>query len=154
MNIQIGTYIGNPKSLHKQFVVSQTLDVNVLSDCSVHNPHFIVSYFSGIEHATYCSAFGNYYFIDDVIVSPGGRTTIVCREDVLMSLQGIELVKAYLVRTESNTSTKYMVDMNIHNLVKTNMELLKFNDVFSSTDQTYVMTVLGGAKSNPVSTPD
>lgn len=153
MTVNLGTYTGNPKTLRKGTNFPFSLDAKIWGECSTHNPIFLVTYQEGIEFVNYCQAFTNhYYFVDDVVLMPGGRARIICREDVLMSLNvngAIENVGAYLVRTGSSYVTKYMPDGQMHSLCTSGITSLKFDDVFGVTDQTYVMTVLGGAQRTP-----
>lgn len=151
MTITFYTCSDDPRTISKSLttVGNPIPDVHILGSCSIMNPSFLLKYSSDILAANYMHAsdFGRYYFIEDVIVSPGGRCTVVGREDVLMSnATAILSLDAYSVRSESKV-TKMMVDQSIPSLVTTNVTTVNFSEApFSASNQgdRYILTVKGG----------
>lgn len=143
--------LGNP--------VIPAITANPLSSCSVMNPSLVLSYNSAIISANYFSIVWNnnltlYYFMNDPVLSPGGRCLISGREDVLMSNKNdiLNLV-AYCSRCESKFE-RFAVDSKVPSLVLINVESFPFgesnNYIFDQTKtyadgvHNYLLTVKGG----------
>lgn len=117
----------------------------ILSSCSIMHPVFLLTYHSSLVSANYMlvSDWGRYYYITDVILSPGARCTVTGKEDVLMSNAGdILSLTGYCSRCESN-KTRLMVDASVPSLVTTNVTTLNFDKTPFSGLQ-YLLTVKGG----------
>lgn len=145
----ISKSLGNP-------VTPAYNNVNLLSSCDVMNPSFLLSYNESILSANYMSVVWNnnltlYYFINEPILSPGGRMKISGREDVLMSNKDeILALHAYCTRCESKFE-RFAVDPSVMSLVKTVVTTIPFSGEpfdmskeYADGNHNYVLTVKGG----------
>jgi hypothetical protein len=143
--------LGNP--------IMPSVTANPLSSCSVMNPVLILTYNPLFLSANYFSIAWNnnltlYYFMNNPVLSPGGRCNISGREDVLMSNKDdiLNLV-AYCSRCESKFE-RFAVDPKVPSLLLNNVESFPFGDPSSYIfDQSvsyedgvhnYLLTVKGG----------
>ena len=156
ITIKIGSISVDPRTLDKtaNFTASTPTDITakVKDNCSVMNPRFILSA-SVVDlvayNYCYVSDWGRYYYIDNMITMPGGRTEIVCREDVLTSnATAIKAMTISLERSQSNNN-KRMLDSFRPSQVNRQCETIQFKDCALganfATDIVYVLTVQGGA---------
>lgn len=156
ITIKIGSISVDPRTLDKTTDFSSSTPVEITAkvkdSCSVMNPRFILSasVVDLIEY-NYCyvSDWGRYYYIDNMVTMPGGRTEIVCREDVLTSnVDAIKAMKINLARSTSQINTR-ITDGSRPAQANRQCETIAFNDCHLganyASDIVYVLTVQGGA---------
>lgn len=157
ITIKIGSISVDPRTLDKttDFESSSPSSVTarIKDNCSVMNPRFILTAaVVDLINYNYCyvQAWGRYYYIDNMITMPGGRTEIVCREDVLTTnADAIKNLKISLVRSQAQPNKK-MLDNFRPSQVNRQCETIEFKNclvgsVNFDTDICYVLTVQGGA---------
>lgn len=79
MNIKVWTDFSKRENSTKQPAGGTTIDVHLKGPCSLHNPIFVLS--NPIGKYTYVEAFGEYYFVDDVINLNDSMCEVHCRKD-------------------------------------------------------------------------
>lgn len=79
MNIKVWTDFSKRENSTKQPAGGTTIDVHLKGPCSLHNPVFVLS--NPIGKYTYVEAFGEYYFVDDVINLNDSMCEVHCRKD-------------------------------------------------------------------------
>lgn len=156
ITITIGSISVDPRTLDKtaDFASSTPSDISakVKENCSVMNPRFILTAsVVDLINYNYCyvSDWGRYYYIDNMVTMPGGRTEIICREDVLTTnVDAIKALQISLIRSQS-MSNKKMIDNYKPSQVNRQCETLEFKDcqlgANYATDIVYILTVQGGA---------
>lgn len=85
MQIVLSKITDDPRCLYKHPTDSITLSAEIKENCAITTPTFDLLYNNSVvqNHYNYAQAFGRYYFITDITVTPGGAMRIACREDVL-----------------------------------------------------------------------
>ena len=73
------------RCLYKHPTDAKDLTAQIKDAASIMTPTFYIAYDSDLltQHYNYASAWGRYYYIDDMTVDVGGAIYIKCREDVL-----------------------------------------------------------------------
>ena len=159
INIRLGICNEDPRKLDKRpnFEISSpvTVAADIKDSCSLNNPQFIftaslvdVSRYNYIHVAAWHN---RYYFIDDFVVMPGSRIMIRCSVDPLTSNADDILQLTALVSRSENQKSAYLPNENYHAYNTRACVTLPFDRTpFSanySTDQVYLLTVMGGAHS-------
>lgn len=87
MQIQLGNYSGDAKSLRKTLKWTATLEGTLKESCSVVDPVVVVSRGSFFPYVNYMyiPAFSRFYFINDMIVQSNNKIEIRAHVDVLMT---------------------------------------------------------------------
>lgn len=85
MQIVLSKITDDPRSLYKHPKNPITLNAEIKTDCSIMQPIFDILYNASVvqNHYNYVQAYGRYYYISDITVTPGGAMRISCKEDVL-----------------------------------------------------------------------
>lgn len=152
MTINFYKVTDDPRTLEKTLNSVHSVGANLLDNCSVHDPHLVLKYDSKIVTANYfeIAEWNTYYFMNDPIVSPGGRCVISGHEDVLMTNKDkILKLNAYCSRCESKFE-KYAIDSKVPSLVTTIVTNLQFDQHIFNADGTkrqFLLTVKGGSLS-------
>lgn len=152
MTINFYKVTDDPRTLEKTLGSAYTVSANLLDNCSVHDPRLVLKYDSRIVTANYfeIAEWNTYYFMNDPIVSPGGRCVISGHEDVLMTNKDkILKLNAYCSRCESKFE-KYAIDSKVPSLVTTIVTNLQFDQHIFNADGTkrqFLLTVKGGSLS-------
>lgn len=92
--------------------ISTPLSCDIYGSESIINPRFILEY-AGVEpNYCYVAELNRYYYIRDIILSPGGQRILMCEVDVLMSnIDEILNLNCLVLRQENETlCNKYLVD--------------------------------------------
>lgn len=151
MKITIGTTNADRRALHKRPSLSGNIEVTVKEGCSVINPVFILKYGTAEAKSNYLYApdFGRYYFIDDVILLPGGRAEVHCTVDVLETYQTeIENLTINVARNADSGKRNPKISDSAKPLqADTATDTYVFsNNPFSNFEQgsNYILAVLGG----------
>lgn len=96
MNIKVWTDFSKRENSTKQPASGTTLDVHLKGPCSLHNPIFVLS--NPIGKYTYVEAFGEYYFVDDVINLNDSMCEVHCRKDPMATYKtGIGNTTAFVL---------------------------------------------------------
>lgn len=158
LTIQIGNCTENPRKLDKMpnFLASNPVEitVDIKNSCSIMRPEFVlVSTAVDISHYNYLivpSWNGRCYYIDDIVTMPGVRTAIRCREDVLTSNAaqiGDLLINVHRAE-DAAIRNRYIHDSGYNVQANRQCETIPLNRTpFSanySTDEVYILTVVGG----------
>lgn len=88
MNITVYTSFSKRKNSTKQPTGGTLVsNVELKKSTSIHSPTFILGAITGVtmESITYVKAFGNYYYVGDISVTPHGYYEIACNEDPMAS---------------------------------------------------------------------
>lgn len=119
----------------------------IKDECSISNPHIILSTFSGMVAYNYCyiEDFQRYYFIEDMITLPKGQVEIVCKCDVLYSFKNA--ISELIVHEEraTNAQSLYLLDNEVP--VQANSKIKKVYELplkekFKSMDTTDLMFII------------
>lgn len=152
MTINFYKVTDDPRVLEKTLNQVHSVSANLLDNCSVHDPRLVLKYDSRIVTANYfkIDEWNTYYFMNDPIVSPGGRCVISGHEDVLMTNKDkILKLNAYCSRCESKFE-RYAIDSKVPSLVTTIVTNLQFDQHIFNADGTkrqFLLTVKGGSLS-------
>ena len=101
LSIVIASCTDDPRKLNKTYSGGITASCYVKEPCDLYKPAFILDYNSSYlgKNYIYVSAWGRYYFIDDIKMDVGGKCVISATEDVLMSFKSQILnINATIVR--------------------------------------------------------
>lgn len=114
--------------------IATVADVYVKEPCSYFNPTFILNYTGERITANYLEAWGKYYFIRDIILTPGQKAEIICEEDVLMTHKiAIENLDIILDRTGTPAfKDSYLPDTNEKLKQYTESHILNFQFAFTN----------------------
>lgn len=86
----------------------KTISVRLKEETNILSPSFIIS--EPMPNYTYCRAFGNYYFVEDVKNLDSSRAEIICNLDPLATYRSSILsYNAFVERSASNYD-KYLAD--------------------------------------------
>ena len=100
MNIKLWTSFTKRKNSTLQPTSGTTVTCYLKEDTSLLRPSFIISH--PITQYTYAQAFGNYYFVEDVVNLDANRSEVVCSLDVLASYKSsITAYTAFVERAAS-----------------------------------------------------
>lgn len=106
MNITVYTSFSKRKNSTKQPTGGTLVsNVELKKSTSIHSPTFILGAITGVtmESITYVKAFGNYYYVGDISVTPHGYYEIACSEDPMATEKsGILASTQYVTRSASN----------------------------------------------------
>ena len=86
MNIKLWTDFTKRKNSTLQPAGGQDVSCYLKEDTSILRPSFIIS--RPVTQYTYAQAFGNYYFVEDVVNLDANRSEVVCRLDPLATYKG------------------------------------------------------------------
>ena len=105
MNIYVWDNFSKRKNSTKQPTGGTTIDVKLKDNCSQESPVFILSTGGAIPNYTYVSAFGNYYFVSDIVNINAGMCEVHCKKDVLASHKSeISSTSAFVVYDTTSNS--------------------------------------------------
>lgn len=109
MNITVWSAFSKRKNSTKQpLTTGATKTVVLKEDCSLENPVFIVD--TPMPVWTYCQAFGEYYFVTDVVNLDAHRAEVHCAIDVLATYRSNILnYNAFVERSASNFD-EFLID--------------------------------------------
>ena len=125
-----------------------TIDTaHIKDDTSIISPSIILSYkkISTLRKCNYLyiPSMGRYYYVNDIVLKPGGMFELKCHVDVLMTYKGdIKNITTLILRQE-NLNNPYIEDGQL--LVRANRVYEKhtIGKVGDGTDH-YYLTVNGG----------
>ena len=123
----------------------RTYDVKLKENTSIENPVFIIG--TGIDaDISYAQAFGNYYFIDDIVMLTNNLVELHCSIDVLATHKtAIGNYTAFVERAASNYNTmiKDSAISQSQKVVSERKETTSIFDNYISSDGVYVIGVIG-----------
>lgn len=132
MDIVLYICSDDPRTIRKTLTGTKTVSANIKSDVSIMRPVFFINNDSDIitNHYNYLSAFGKYYFITDITVTPAQALRISAREDVLFTYaEQIMNCPAVVVRNSTIANT-YLADTQIPLEQYKNQQVLQFNRLY------------------------
>lgn len=150
--LNIGTCGDDPRKINKTFSGSP-VTVNIKDGSSIENPIFILDYSSGYANCNYCyySDFKRYYYITDIIMTPGGRAEVHCSVDPLMSFkEAINGLTCYLSRIgDASQRAAFMSDPSFPISNEAYTKIFNFSggvefSAETSSQKQYMLTVIGG----------
>lgn len=131
---------------------------------SILTPTLVLKYDATIAACNYVyipAPYNRYYFMSPPVLSPGGRMTIPCTVDPLMSnksnIESLDVVVTRMERTQYNGAESDFIDDNraqaltIPNVHTVEADSTPFNTQISSTattGYTYILSVVGGVKND------
>lgn len=153
MTIEFYKVSDDPRTIEKTLGSKlYEVGVNLLGDCSVHNPSFVLHYSDNLIAANYFKVveWNEYYFMGEPVLSPGGRCVVTGREDVLMTNKDkILALNAFCIRCESKFE-RYAIDSKVPSLVTSIVTNLQFSGhIFAAngSQRQYLLSVKGGSLS-------
>ena len=106
MKIKYWTGFSKRKNSTKQPTGGTEIDVYLKEDTSIINPTFDCASVAMNANYIYCSDFGRYYFVRDVVRAGAGRVLLQCEVDTLATYKTvIGGLSAYVEYTSSSTNT-------------------------------------------------
>ena len=132
MDIVLYVCSDDPRTIRKTLSSAKTISANIKTDVSIMRPVFFINNDSDIidNHYNYLSAFGKYYFITDITVTPAQALRISAREDVLYTYADqIMQCPAIVVRNSSIANT-YLADTQIPIEQYKNQQVLQFDRLY------------------------
>lgn len=142
----------NKKKLKKTTTTIKTISAEIYKPSSILQPTLIIEYDAALLNANYLHipTFNRYYFITDKIVSNGGKITLTCENDPLMSFAtNILSLQCTVVRNEYADS-KHQVDNQVVVMPKCDINVIKstvtpFN-IRSTTgyETNFILCIAGG----------
>lgn len=136
---------------HLGYSDDNIVKADIVDDCSIKTPVFLLGSFPfDFSHCNYlyCSDFGRYYYINDVVVKNNGMTELPCSVDVLMTYaSGIRDLYTIVERQEQvDNCNPYIVDDLVIGRVDRQIEKKSLpNSVGgNATGNHIVLTVTGG----------
>ena len=104
----------DPKVVNKTpGTVQREVTCNPYGAVNLVNPQLEIDYNSTALECNYCyvGAFGRWYFINDITITPAQKMILSCSVDVLYTFKDqIPNLKACIVRSESIGAPTYVVD--------------------------------------------
>lgn len=145
MNIKVWTNFSKRQNSTRQPAAADGREISCVlkEETSLRNPSFILA--DPMPSVTYVQAFGNYYFVDDIINMDARRSEIVCSLDVLATYRSSILgYTAFVERSASNYDV-YLRDPALSSRQLFSVDDVTNTDVSSIFNPTgcYVATILG-----------
>lgn len=113
MELKLYRCTSENEKMDKNPILLKTCSGKVKDNVSVTSPVFIVetTAISGLNYL-YCTEYGRYYYITDIVTMTGGRIALHCKCDVLMSFRSeIRRCKCIINKQEyEDKSSKYIDD--------------------------------------------
>lgn len=156
MTLQFKKTSDDVRKLSKSFTaLGDPVPAIPTQNCSVINPIWLLAYSASYESATHvtCSAFnGRTYFINDIVMSTGGKCFVHATVDVLTTYATeIKACSGTVLRSESVGAPTMIPDGKLP--IFTNERIIDC-DNFPSTPfsrtvvNPYILTTIGGAPSS------
>lgn len=153
MTLQFKKTSDDVRKLDKSFTaLGDPVTANATQNCSVINPVWLLAYsanYIGATHVT-CSEFDRTYFINDIVMSTGGKCFVYATVDVLTTYASqIKACSGTVLRSESIEKPTLIADGKLP--VHTNyryIDAINFPDTPFARDFTnlnpYILTTIGG----------
>lgn len=149
--LQLGYTNDDPRKIEKTFTLTHNLTVQVKDNCSIESPIFILDYDSSYASCNYCyyPDFKRYYYIEDIVMAPGGKAQIVCASDPLMSFKTAILnLTCFISRiSDAEKRAAYVNDPSFPITAESYAKPYPFGggaDFGVNFDNQYMLTVIGG----------
>lgn len=140
MQLTIYKNFSKKKNSTKRPSGGRVVDVVMKENTSVESPTFLID---GIDlDANYCSAFGHYYYIDDIRLNNNNIYELVCSQDVLATHKDtIGNTSAYILRSASEYDGNVVDNMYPVKTEVTN-EVVNVSGIIDVTGS-YVIGIVG-----------
>lgn len=156
--LNIGKCSDDPRKINKNFSGGSSVVVHVKEPCSLENPTFILNYSSDYTSCNYCyyADWGRYYYINDIVMAPGGKAEIYCTVDVLNTYKDdINKLSCYVSRIgDASKRAAYVNDPLFPVSTETYVTNLLFSaspfTVDASSGYQYLLTTIGRAAAIPI----
>ena len=155
MTLQFKKTADDVRKLDKSFTaLGNAVTANATQNCSIIHPVWLLAYSANYETATHvsCSEFGRTYFINDIVMSTGGKCFVYATVDVLTTYaSNIKACSGTVIRSESVGAPTMIPDGKLP--IFTNERIIDC-DNFPSTPfsrtvvNPYILTTIGGAPSS------
>ena len=143
VSVQIGTTNSASNVISKQVSLRAAISATLKQPCSVEAPTFILnsSLISHTDNYLYCSDFGRYYYITDIVPMTGGQQSVVCSVDPLMSYA--EQIKSLTVNVAREEGAQFsdIGDPNITTLQRDSVVVKNFSGGLTHSKGTYLLAV-------------
>lgn len=156
MTLQFKKTSDDVRKLSKSFTsIGDPVTANATQNCSIINPVWLLAYSANYQEATHviCSEFNRTYFINDIVMSTGGKCFIYATVDVLTTYASkIKECTGTILRSESIGAPTMIPDGKLP--IFTNERIIDCEN-FPSTPfartvvNPYILTTIGGAPSQP-----
>lgn len=138
--------------LNKSLTIVETVsNVNLLDNCSIINPTFVLSNADWRDaNYIYCGDFNRYYFVNDVELRNGQLLYIRCTVDVLMSFKQ-DILNADCIINRASDNFNVLIDDSVQlkqaNAITVNKlfsggEFL--SNGISASNRSFLLSVFGG----------
>lgn len=112
MNITVWSNFSKRENSTKQPGGGQQIDVKLKDNCSIENPIFLLASGGGMPDYTYAAAFGQYYYVTDIISVNSSMAEIHCKHDAMATHKGdIGATDAFILY--DTTLNKYIPDTRL-----------------------------------------
>lgn len=140
----------DPRKVGKSLSKLAEVSMQLKDDTDIIDPIFKISYegMASIKKCNYlyCSTFGRYYFINDIVGCVGGYYELICHVDVLQSYRDqIKNINTFIVRQEKSYNP-YITDEQRPVRVPRLIDKLNIGRVGSVSDNYYYLTVNNGGE--------
>lgn len=142
MTIKLYKCSDDERTIQKTLTGEKTITANIKTECSIMTPEFYINDDSSIISGgyNYAFAFGKYYFIQDITVTPAQALRIRCREDVLYTYAADILACPAVVARSSAVPNTYLPDPELPIEQYQQQQVLQFSR-FYYHDQTIIVCV-------------
>ena len=129
--------------------ISTPLLCDIYDSESIIKPRFILEYVGVEPNYCYVAELNRYYYIRDIILSPGGRRILMCEVDVLMSNIDEILNLNCLIARNEKTEFTYLADEKVMITTDKKVEIIEFTgsviniDNASSATTNFILAVAG-----------
>ena len=119
-------------------------NVELKKQTSLHDPTFVLGPVTGVtmENVTYIKAFGHYYFVNDITVTPHDYFEISCSEDPMASNKSGILGSTQYVMYSASIYNEYVPDTRVPQEVGVTELAHEFTTQFYSDNGFYILTCL------------
>lgn len=118
----------DPRTISKSLSDALTVSCHIKNECSIMQPEFYINNNDTIISGgyNYAAAFGKYYFISDITLTPAQALRIRCREDVLYTYAAQILACPAIVARNSGVPNTYLPDPELPLEQYKNQQVLQF----------------------------
>lgn len=141
----------NRKIDKNYYIVNRYVNCDVFSECDLYNPSLIVDSNIAISsNYIYIHNFDRYYFITNKIFDKGGKCTVECECDVLMSFKNAILNSVQLVVRSEDLSNEKVKNSRIADKLRpvtapAPAGTVQVTDANTVTNEYYILTTIGSS---------
>lgn len=146
MNITLMINHSDIRKVSKTLTEIKTVNAEIYETCDIMSPRLLLSYDNMLINCNYfyIPAWGKYYFIDTIDVSPAGKMILTGHTDVLMTYRDYILALQCTVSRQENAALSLIPDNNIIFKNDTIKNIYSSETTFTTMYGAYILQVLGG----------